>query len=807
MKAIHIKEILHRIRKTKVTFFSIAFIISLGVSTYLGIIFSQLSMEKTGDNYFKDVKFHNIEISSKTGLTQDDIEDIKGLEHIDKVEGGYVTTGFLSLSKEKRLVTVQSVTYDVDKATVIEGRLPEKENEIAIEKVMKDEDHLKVGDTITVDCSEKDNTQSLLHKEFKIVGVVTHPAYTCNYVYSRRGISNKGNGNCLNYLLVAGNAFDQNVFNNRFTNLYVWSDMLSNYNCFSKNYKDKCDSLVTNINNMSDKKNKENWSVKSRNANVSYAMYDVSADGFGKLSFSFAFVYIVVALMVCYSSIGRVVGEQRQRIGIQKALGYRKKEIMRQYIIYSMLCTILGSLTGVYVGIYAIERLSVKSYVKIFIFDQYDIVCSPIRVIIVVCLTLIFTTIATILACNKLIQEPAVKLLKHEIPNKDKQYFFEKRRFWNKVNIINKTVIKSIFNDKRHMLTTIIGVVGCTALLIIGFTLKFSIDSVNKIQFNDIQRFDISMTIHNNGNGNIKKYQDYLEDKKEISYIEIMDNLVGIRLNGKDLITGDLLCSSQKDMNDYFYLKEVNKDKEMLIPSWGVLLSSNTGEFFGINKYDYIDFMGKDGQYVSVQVVGFVNNYVGHFIVMSPKYYEEVTGESVSNNTYFMKLNGINKDKIEKDLKDTEGFVSIQGKEMGINIFKSISDSLKSVVQILILLSGIMALIVLLNLSIMHINDKARSLIIMRINGFTLKETKKFIKVSDIILTTCGLIIGVLVGIIIGSNIVKVIGNDNVCFVRTPSLTACLIGVSVSTVFSFIVNKLASRRIKHFPLTNLNDID
>jgi putative ABC transport system permease protein len=918
MKKIHVIETISRIRKTKVTFLSIMIVVSLGIAAYLGISFAEKSMKSTGNEYFNQQKFHHIQINYAYGIDDDDLQEIKKIKNVDIAEGGYTTTGFLSLADEKRLVTVQNYTTTLDLATVVEGRLPESQNEIAIEALMNEEDGVKIGDVLTIDCTEENGDNYLKEQEFTVVGIVQHPSYTCNYVHSRRGVSTKGNGNCQNFFLVSRDAFDIEKLDHCYSSIYVWSDKLTAFNCFSEDYINACDSLIEEIDTVSVKrsdnryeeivteindaiaegeqqleeahtslkeagfeirygeKNIESyeteisnyedidtpesqqrlvvvnskleearkklseskkeyetaevdynkaekeiadakadrdslvnikWSVLTRHANISYAMFEDNADGLGKLSMSFALVYIIVALMVCYSSIGRMIVEQRYIIGTQKALGYRKGEILRKYLIYSTLCTIIGSAIGLLTAIFAIEDLALHSYEPIYFISDYKKVFDPYNALIITGCAVVSTLISTSLACSKLIKEPAVQLLTYKVPENTHKYFFEKWTVWKRMKLFNQTVIKNILNNKKHVFTSIIGIAGCTALMVIGFTLKFSIELVNTEQFKEIQRYDVRLPFTDISGREEKEFVKYLNQYTEVEYINLMEKMVTVQVNGDMNIKASLLCSNTMNLDQFFEIEDSHTHKESLVPLHGVLLSENTAEYYGINKSDYINIVKSNGEYIPVQVSGFFRNFVNHYVIISPEYYEQMTGESVQNNTFFVKYNGVDEEAFKAGLEKVDGYIDIIGKETGITIFDNIANSIDSVIKLLIFMSAIMALIVVLNISVMYITEKSRVLTILRINGFTLKETKSFIARSDVALTSLGLVFGTSAGIILGYIIVNTVETECVSFVDTPNLLACSISCIISIAFTIIVNIIARRRIKYLPLNNVDAAD
>lgn len=828
MKIIHHKELLRTIKRTKVKFASLILIVSLGFSTFLGISFAKSSMMERGNGYYNDQYFHNIEVTYAYGLADDDVQAIDKLEGVDTAEGGYSTTGFMKLSDRDRLVTVQSITQKLDKATLLKGRLPEKADEIAVERSLNEEENISIGDILNIDCSDTKGVNYLTQTRFTVVGIVEHPAYTSNYEYSRRGTSTKGNGNCMNYLMVSGEAFDKKALNNSYTNIYIWSNTLRDYDTFSKEYEKRCNDLATDVKRLglerADKKYEEivknnellkieeqpvkaGWLVLTRDANASYVMYRANTDALGKLSISFALVYIVVAAMVCYSSIGRMIYEQKILIGTQKALGYRKREILWKYLRYATLCTLLGSVGGIASAVYLVEDLSLSSYVPMYIFQDYARVFVPEQIILVLLGGLVLMWAATFIACSKLLKMPATQLLTYSEQENNNERFFEGFKGWKRLSLYTRAMIRNLLNDKKHFLTTIIGVAGCTALMVIGFTLKFSIEAVNVEQFEKIHKYELCLITSGKSEDEIAKFKEYLDQKPDIDYVNLTDKMVNVRAGRQKYLSASILTTDSPDLSRYFSLVDANTGKDIAVPAQGALINSHLAKYYGVEKGDYIEIMDEMGNGIPVQVAGLIKNYVNHYLVMDPAYYKQIMGKEPLKNIFYMNLNGEKKEEIQSDLERIDGFAALSGKEIGIEIFEDISNSINSVIQTLIFLSAVMAVVVVMNLASMYIREKERVLAIMRVNGFTLRETKAYIARNDTTIMIIGLLIGCLGGIILGRFIVVAIENNSSCFVHSPSLKACLISCALSGGFSVIVNMLARRRIHHLPLNNVNATD
>ncbi len=826
MKKVQFKELLMTIKNSAVEFASLILIISLGLSTYLGIKFAGISMLKTGTDYYNESNFENIELSYRYGFQESDIDKIKEIDTVTDVEGGYFTTGYLQMEEKQRLVSVEAVTDSINRATVIKGRLPEKENEIAIEEVMYEETDIKIGDEITIDCKD-DNSESLLLREnFKVVGVVQHPKYICNYEYGKRGNSEKGNGNCLNFLLVSKKAFDKEQLDNCYTNIYICSDYARKAESFSSDYDERCQEVINEIellgkklarqryNEMQEELEEKgvpntleyaNWNVIGRMANASYVMLKAGAETINRLSISFAFVYILVAAMVCYSSMGRIITEQKIYIGTQKALGYKKQEILRKYIIYAVFSVVCGSYGGILSAIYFVEKLTLKSYVPMFIFDSYKLAYSWKYIILILCGAVIIMVGATLLACTHMINLPTVSLLNTADEKNMKPLSFERFKWWKKLSLYKRAMIRNLITDKKYVVSTIIGVSGCTALMIIGFTLKFSIQNVVTEQFEKIFNYDMVLTTKCNTEDELQKFEDYFGKKGDIEYISILGLMNRIRVNKKEYMSGEIIVTDTDKINEYFQIKD-EKGNKLVVPSKGVLVNNHLANYYGVKEGDYIEVFDRNGIVKTVEVAGFFQNYVNHYIIMNPDYYSEVFDQEYHPNTFYVKIKS-NVEGVRSDLQKIEKFSAFSDKSMGTDVFENIAKSIDSIIQILIFLSGMMALVVVLNLAAMNIKEKERQLMIMRVNGFTVKETKAYIAKNNRIVTVAGIIFGVVLGVILGYFIVLAIENDTTSFIHTPSLKACILGCSLSTVFAIVVNTIARSKIRKLQLNSINSIE
>lgn len=384
-----------------------------------------------------------------------------------------------------------------------------------------------------------------------------------------------------------------------------------------------------------------------------------------------------------------------------------------------------------------------------------------------ICLAVFLT--ATYVACANLVRLPATTLLRGEVPVKGKSFFFEKWNSYKKLNLYSRTMIKNVLNDKGRMMTTVMGVVGCISLLVIDSS------------FGERDEFEKVL------------------DEENISYTVIQDKLKNFRTNGGGWENAHVIAVSDfKELEKYMVVEDIHTKELAEIPDAGVFVSRKCAELNDLSEGSTVEFMDSEGNAREVKIVGVIEHYLPyHLFVTSDSYYESVMEEKTDFSVFLLKgdITGL----YEK-VRDLDGYLSLKDNSE----FEKSADGVNLVILICLLLSAVMALLVLLNQIVMHINRKSRELAVMRINGYTLKETRAYVYKDNVILTLLGLLLGSGFGIVLSYVVVRIIEVGANRYVRTPNIPACLYACGVGALFALIVNLIALRKIKHLNLTNVS---
>ena len=541
----------------------------------------------------------------------------------------------------------------------------------------------------------------------------------------------------------------------------------------------------------------KDWIVSIRNDIGDIRGVQTIVDGIFGLSYSMSIIFLLVAVVVCHAAITRMIDEQRTLIGAQKALGFSSGEVLKHYMLYNTLCAILGIMIGWLGSVIIVEILVLYIFSPKFLLGSISLTFAWKEALLtaVICLTVFLT--ATYVACAKLVRQPATELLRGEVPTSGKRYFFESWKGYKKMNLYSRTMIKNVLSDKGRMMTTIMGVVGCISLLVICFSLKLAIENSSIVHFDRYFLYDNRLVIDSSV-GSREDFEGVLKEDG-INYTVIQDKLKNFRVNEGSWENAHIVTTSNyEELLDYMVVEDIYTKSLADLPENGVLVSRKCAELFDISEGSTVEFMDSEGNPKEFKVVGVMEHYLPyHLFLTTDSYYEAAMGEEADPCVFLLKgeISGL----YEK-VRNMDGYLSLKDNSE----FEMSADAVNMVIMICLVLSAVMALLVLLNQIVMHINRKARELAVMRINGYSMKETRAYVYKDNIILTLLGLILGSGFGIVLSYVVVRIIETGASRYVRTPNIPACLYACAVGALFALIVNLIALRKIKHLNLTNVS---
>ena len=539
------------------------------------------------------------------------------------------------------------------------------------------------------------------------------------------------------------------------------------------------------------------WIISGRNEVGDVRGVETIVKAIFGLSYAMSAVFLIVSVLVCFAAITRVIREQRVLIGAQKALGFTAGELFKHYTLYNLVCAVLGVLVGWLLSVVIVEYMALYIFMPKFTFQDASIYFSWDTALISAVLCIAVFLAATYFTCAKLVKEPATELLRGEVPSKGGHIFFDRWGIYKKLSLFSRSIVKNAFSGKGRLLTTVMGIMGCTALLVACFTIKLGIKNASVEQFGTYSLYDYRLPIDTD-TGSASDFEALL-DEGGVESLLIQDKLENFRAPGGNWDNAHVLAVSDAEaFKDFMYLKDLDGGAEISVPEEGVLVSRKAAEVLDLEAGGTVEVMDGRGEAHSFVISAIVESYLPyHTLIMSSGYYEEVMGEAPDESVFLIK-GGV--DGIRSDAEGLAGFVSLRDNSE----FVRSGSELDLAIYICVGLAAALSMLVLLNQITMHIDHKARELAVMRVNGCTLSQTRAYVSRDNVVLTVLGLLLGCLAGMGLGYIDTHIVEAGAEHYFRDPNLLACLESIAIVGVFAVIVNIIALRRIDKLNLTNVS---
>lgn len=541
---------------------------------------------------------------------------------------------------------------------------------------------------------------------------------------------------------------------------------------------------------------KPEWYILDRNQNVGYVSYLQDADRIDNIAKVFPVVFFVVAALISLTSMTRMVEEQRVQIGTLKGLGYSKRQIASKYLIYATLATVLGSLIGVSIGFYMIPKIICNMYGMMYNIGEPVLEFDIGLTIAGLLAASVCTVGATAYSCIKALLAMPATLMRPKAPKIGKRVILEKIPFiWKHLNFTQKVTIRNIFRYKKRFLMTIIGVAGCTALIVAGFGLRDAVGSMIPSQYGEIFKHQIEITLKDN-----LKQEDSQKAYEEITKNQEIDSTIRLNRQSVEIVKNDNNQSIQlivpekvENLQEFIVLRNrKRKEQTYTLNEQGVVITEKLAKLLDIDEGDEIIIKDIDKVEVKTKVVGITENYLLHYIYMSPKLYEQLYQEEARMNTIFANTKELTEEQEnalgKTILEDKDSISSVEFNSVATSIFSEVMDNMGLVVWVLIIAAGLLALVVLYNLSNTNISERVRELATIKVLGFYDPEVYEYVGKEMLLLTIIGILVGLLGGNFLTTFIIKTCELDAFMFNPQIEIASYIYGIVITMLFATIVN-------------------
>ena len=747
------KKILREIRLNKMQFFNIFIMVFLGVFVFAGVHAYMDGMKISGDKYYESNNLQDIWLSGEN-FTDEDLKNVKEISNVKNAERILNIRTELENYKEVSLDTNFIETNEISKMYIVDGEEFSKDKKgVWLDSYLAKNLDLKVGDEITFKYKDYEMKE-------KILGLVTVP----DHIYSVKDEStifptHKDFG----FIYLSVNEFP------------IQDYMIYNQIIVDIDDTDKIDETKRNIENNI----KSAIAVTDRNASSSYQSYNSEIEEGETYSKVFTFLFLFIAILSVVTTMNRFVKKQRTQIGTLKALGFKNRKIIKHYVSYGFYVSLLASILGLILGKYVLGAFFLNMEAQYFEIPVYNtILISSVYILALIVVVLI--TIVTYLSCRGILKESAVEALRTEIPKvKNTKFDLTTKGIFKRSSISTRWNLRDIGRNKSRSIMAVVGIIGCTMLLVCAFGMLDTMNSYLDWEFNKISNFEYKLSLSNN-------YTNEQLEKLTDKYGNSTSETLGIEIkNGDKKEANTLVVNDAKD-----YLKYPNHNREYMdLKDDGIYITEKLSKKYNLNIGDTISWhIFGDNTWYTCKIAGLNRDPQNQNLNMTRKYYETL-GLTYRADSLYTNEN-------LSETKSLDGVDIIQSKANLQEGMESMLDTMKTMITILIVVSAILGFVIIYNLGILSFTEKQYQFATLKVLGFKNQQIKKIFIKQNLWLSIIGIVLGLPLGFIMVDYIFKSALGENYDFSASIKPLSYLLAAGGSLIVAIFVNKVLSRKVK-----------
>lgn len=789
MNKTYMKNIFRTIRQSFGRYFAIMAIIALGVGFFAGLKVTKPGMVETGNSYIREYSLYDLRLVSAYGFTAEDVSDIKdrfpGV--IEAAGANYRDFLYVNEAEEEIVLHAASVTEGVNTLELVSGRMPQSDDECVLDEYyFRDTD--MIGRQIMVSDSNDEETRGVLkYDSYTVVGMVNSPVY----ISIERGTTSIGNGRIGAFVYMTEDAFNYPVYQE------IYLKCQDSLDIYTDEYEDYVNDITQELQNVLADMGREDVYIFDRSANTGYMCYDNDTNIVDGVARVFPIFFFLIAALVCSTTMTRMVDDERGQIGTYRALGYGNSAIIAKYMIYSGSSAIIGCLAGFFGGCMIFPYVIAEAYKMLYDFGNgIEFYFSPVLLIICIAVSLICSMGTTFLACRNELRCMPAELIRPKAPAAGKRIFLEKINFiWSHMRFLHKVTARNVFRFKKRMFMMIIGIAGCTALVLTGLGVKDSVSNLAEFQYDDIDIHDIEVTIRDGYLDSVGSALENMKDSGLVGYTSLYKSSVELTLESS-VKTVYIVASEEENLDGYMKLTLVSGEKQY--PSYGeVMLSEKIAEMAGVSVGDSITLTDSEAGDVTLTISGIFANYVWHYAYVTPDTYEDYFENECVPNTIYAKVTDDGAAyEIGAALQKTEGVLNVsvvpEIKERVANMM----TMMNAVVWLVIGSAGALAFIVLFNLSNINITERVREIATIKVLGFYPGETGAYVFRENLVLTLIGIVVGIPLGVLLHRFVMSQIQVDMVSFATEILPISYLYCIIIVIIFLIVVDLVMRGKIE-----------
>lgn len=814
-------------------YLAILSIIALGVGFFAGLKSTMPAFFATGQKFVKDQALFDYRLLSTVGFDDEDVEELKKISGIRACEGAAYKDALVTRNPQAgedpdetvSVVRFHTITENVNILRLIDGRLPEKPDEIVVDEYVCSSD--LIGKTLLLSGSD-----GFSFSEYTVVGLVRSPYYM-NF---QKGTSDIGDGSVDFYAYVQKEGLDYPAY----SEVYITTDsdvkaFTEEYDTAMKDFEKTLRPQVEDVVNARYDRLKEEYEAQlasmanlggllqmdasavgkafpesaetyilKRDTNVGYVSFENDAKIVDGIAQVFPIFFFALAALVCSTTMQRMVSDERSEIGTMRAVGYSKFSIVLKYIIYSGSASVIGAVGGFAAGTKIFPFTIWKVYEMMYGFAPITFTNEIPLFLISLLVSLLCSVGVTVVTCFSEFTETPAELVRPKAPPSGKRIFLEYiTPVWKRLSFLHKVSARNIFRFKKRMWMMLIGIAGCTALLITGFGLKDSINNLINFQYDEIMTYDVAVNFF--PKTDVSDMEEILKEAdKEIGEEteKILIRTERVKHSSKTAIRDVEVFISDDPAFTYFINPHNGKEVYSLPKTGEIGISLKLAESNKLKVGDSITLeYGDEGRPITLPIGYIFENYTFHYAIMDAATYESAFGEEYKPGTALIRLSDGKSYEYGSAVGSEEKIQSWTIMEEGRKSFSQTMEKMNYIVLLVILCAAALAFIVLFNLNNINISERTREIATLKVLGFKRGETGSYVFRENFILCLLGFILGIPLGVLLHRFVISQIKMDIVTYKIVILPQSYLYALILVILFSLGVDLLMRGKIRAIDMT------
>ena len=824
-------------------FIGILLLMAVSAFAFIGLKMAGPDMRNTAQTYYQDVNLADLTVSSNYGLDKNDTQTIKKQAKKATIDFGYLQD--TTINNSKTSLRVLSESKNISTSQLISGKLPKKDNQIAISYLLRDKYHL--GEWITLN-----EPSNLKNSRFKIVGFMRPSEYTDK---SEIGQTNVGTGQLSGIAVVKKNAFkSQNYsiarirFNKtkeldpysstyqkfidnkkeRITNSLKQSGKLkkvevdNNFKAAQKQIKQaKAQIQLAENNGLEITKEKEklekqqkklneqkqemkqlgsiSYYVNDRKNDSGYDTYQSNSEKIELITNIFPVFLFAVAALVSFSTMTRFIDEERQNIGVLRALGYSKLDTSLKFVIYSLTAALTGVFIGAIGGYWILPRIIFNAYTANLTLTNFQSSFSWKYLFLTFLISILCTTGAAVIQLFIVLRAKTSELLLPKPPKNGSRILLEKiKPFWQHLSFNYKVTLRNIFRYKVKMIMTILGIAGCTGLLMMGFGIRDSLAGIGQKQYSEIIKYDLIAIDKNSlSSEQSTKLNQKLSSSQVNKYLPVYFENVSKKIAGTNQDLSIIVPEKSSQISKYISLRNRSSGQKINLNSRGIVISEKLAKLLNLSIGDELSLVTTNNKKVKLPISNICEMYMGHYVLMNSNVYQKYFNKKVNSNAQLIELNNKKQtNSFANSLMKTGAVSAINLNTNNQQIIDSLIQSMNKVIFLLIGLAALLAVVVIFTLTTTNLEERMREIATLKVLGFYNNEASLYIYRETIILSIFGILIGFLVGNWLHGFIIDNLAPLNAMFRPGILFSNYLLSALIPLVITGIMAIFVNRKIK-----------